>query len=164
MSQRLSMNDIVITKHIITFREFLLTSWNDYHNLVAGHLHEMDSDFLDDWIQANWEFLVERELLQNQGYVNSIGVSYPQPRITYPDAECTYLVLCHSKSIAGEFDINKKIKLTKDSSFIFRCFFSKVDDNLILSPPFDLIGGSFIGSGELFFFELNQIEFILHPV
>ena len=62
-----------LTKQIELFRQFLVSGWPNLDALMEHHDRNNDMAFSDDWIQTNWEFLVERELLGNGRYVSADG-------------------------------------------------------------------------------------------
>ncbi len=53
-----------ITQHVEKFRGFLNISWDHViYNIMEDHDWDEDGDLIDDWMQVNWELLVEREIL-----------------------------------------------------------------------------------------------------
>lgn len=87
-----------VTEHILKFRHFLLSSWNDLDLLMEDHDWDDDVNFTFDWLQVNWEFLVERQLLKKTGFLNTFGIlPFSQQRITDENVECTHLIMCASK-------------------------------------------------------------------
>ncbi len=65
---------IDITLHIRKFRLFLITLWPHLDQLMEFHDWNNDIDFMDDWLDANWQILVEREILGNEGVLSPLSV------------------------------------------------------------------------------------------
>lgn len=159
------MAKINVTEHILKFRHFLLSSWNDLDLLMEDHDWHDDGDFTDDWLQVNWEFLVERQLLKGTGFLNTIGIYSEQPRITSPQAQCTHLILCTVKDGKELIDCFSGTKLPKESMLLFRCFYKNQGTNLGLYPPFDHVEvTSLFGKKERFCFKVNEVDFFLCPI
>ncbi len=85
---------IDITSHILNFRNFLNSSWAWLDALMEAHDWDEDGDFTLDWIQTNWEFLVERELLGKDRYLLPLEWNN---RITFPDGCAKYKIVCEFK-------------------------------------------------------------------
>ncbi len=64
-----------ITHQITHFRDFLVASWPFLDLMMKQHNWEEDGWFSDEWIQVNWEFLVERELLGSTKRLFPLGWS-----------------------------------------------------------------------------------------
>ncbi len=71
-----------VTDQILKFRDFFIICWPQLDKFILEHDWDDDVDFIDDWIQVNWEFLVERELLGKEGYLLPLNLG---SRITQPD-------------------------------------------------------------------------------
>lgn len=82
---------IDITYQVRHFRDFLVSAWPYLDQMMNNHDWEDDGWFSDEWIQANWEFLIERELLGNRGSLDPLDGS---DRITFPELSATYKVVC----------------------------------------------------------------------
>ena len=61
--------DIAI-KH---FSQFLNDSWNSITELVKDRTYTSDQDSINDWMQVNWELLVERKVLDIHCYLEVYG-------------------------------------------------------------------------------------------
>jgi len=46
------------------FSEFLNSSWTIVNQLLIDRNYTSNEDSLNDWLQSNWEFLVERKILK----------------------------------------------------------------------------------------------------
>ena len=62
---------------------------------MSNHDWDDDGGFIDEWLQVNWEFLVERELLEKKGFLKS----YPPRTIAlpFPNAVATHVIICKAK-------------------------------------------------------------------
>ncbi|MDB6081207.1 MAG: hypothetical protein JWO53_479, partial [Chlamydiia bacterium] len=58
-----------VTDHLTKFRDFLCICWPSIDSLMSDHDWHDDGDFIDDWLGANWELFVERELLGKNGFL-----------------------------------------------------------------------------------------------
>lgn len=56
--------DCELTMRVLSrFREFLNDSWSSMDRVLEDHDWDNDAYFLADWLDANWELLVGRQLL-----------------------------------------------------------------------------------------------------
>lgn len=62
-----------IDKAIRFFSDFLNKSWETVIPLLSDRLYTSDESSKNDWIQANWELLVERKVLQLNEYLEIYG-------------------------------------------------------------------------------------------
>ncbi len=124
-----------ITDHIRKFRDFLNVCWPHVDDLMEDHDWDDDGNFIDDWLQVNWEFLVERELLESHGFLTPFSLLDFQKRITYPEQLPTYTVI--AKSTKNVFDFRGKI-LPPTHTFRLFSFLSHTERGIGLYPPFDL--------------------------
>ena len=60
-------NGLNVTGQIYLFRDFLVSAWPHLDLMMNNHDWDTDEKFIGEWIQVNWEFLVERELLGKNG-------------------------------------------------------------------------------------------------
>ncbi|MEX1012820.1 MAG: hypothetical protein WD595_05655 [Waddliaceae bacterium] len=63
-----------LTKQIEKFREYLMNVWFFVDKATEKHNWEDDGSFIDDWVQSNWELLVERELLGVDNHLSPLSV------------------------------------------------------------------------------------------
>jgi len=62
-----------VDKSIRVFIDFLNHSWNAAMPVLRNRDYCSDESSLNDWLQANWEFLVERAILKNGDYLEVYG-------------------------------------------------------------------------------------------
>lgn len=128
-----------INKDIKHFSEFLTASWNSVIPLLSARTYTSDEDSANDWMQANWELLVERKILPLNEYLEVYGDGADfngiSSRITDIDKIATYYL--------SVFVSNGKDLLTnnniKDTSFIFEKFVGFKAGFYTISPPFNCV-------------------------
>lgn len=141
-----------ISQLVINFRNFLIASWPR----ILQILEDLDWDdlpyFLDIWIQANWELLVEKQalnpdlLLAPYGYDSSPGCRYSKRGV-----RATHRVTCHKK---GQLE----------PRYFFLCFVSKVEGAFKIKPPFDFIDVEDTKTGERLSIALQEVEFAVDQI
>lgn len=62
-----------IDKAIRIFSDFLNKSWDTIAPLLSGRAYTSDENAKSDWLQSNWEMLVERKVLQLNEYLEVYG-------------------------------------------------------------------------------------------
>ncbi len=124
-----------ITMQVISFRNFLVTSWPHIDNLMKDHDWHDDTDYIIDWLQVSWEFFLERELLGKDKYLMPWCV---EDRVTYEDAKPTYAIV--TKILTNLVDIRTKKHVPKNC-WLRLSFFLKVSSEgyLGIYPPFDYV-------------------------
>ncbi|MDB6081209.1 MAG: hypothetical protein JWO53_481 [Chlamydiia bacterium] len=130
--ERLPVN---VTEHITKFRDFLCICWPSIDSLMAGHDWHEDDNFIDDWLEANWELLVERELLRGEGFLKSFGMSPSASRVISPNQKPTYAVYAKSNNLL--FDM-RRTTLSLPTDQKLRLFSLGSSERYFgLYPPFD---------------------------
>ncbi len=150
-----------VTEQILGFRKFLLDSWADLDQLMNNHDWENDDAFIDEWMQVNWEFLVERQLLKKNGVLSPFALFYNKKRVTNTLTGNKYLIVCKPKH--GNFFTDDKTekKISSEQNLILRTFLKKVDTSYGLYPPFDYAGVVSEDKKNFFYFFVNDIEFFM---
>ncbi|MDB6081208.1 MAG: hypothetical protein JWO53_480 [Chlamydiia bacterium] len=87
-----------VTEHITKFRDFLCICWPSIDSLMADHDWSNDGKFTLNWLEVNWELLVERELLCGKGFLKSFGMSPLASRVIFPNQKPTHAVYAKSNS------------------------------------------------------------------
>lgn len=84
-----------VTSRLHEFRAFLSAAWP-----IACALHPGDDapDFMSDWLQANWETLVEGSFPPQDGivleyYGDGAELNSPSGRVAWPDAKPTHEIV-----------------------------------------------------------------------
>lgn len=88
------------------FHEFLVASWGSVAPLF---LADKTGSLKDDWLQANWELLVESIFVENgytlEVYGDGADANSPSSRILYPDRLPTRKVIMQSKENTPVIDL-----------------------------------------------------------
>ena len=155
---------IEVNKQILGFRKFLLDSWNDLDQLMHNHNWHDDIDFIDEWLQVNWEFLVERQLLKKTGFLNPYGMFYKNPRVTHSSGKITHVIICKPKSDHVLIDDMTQTILPENRVLVFHCFYKKNINNYGLYPPFDSVGLISDDQKIKYHVVLNSVDFFLCPI
>lgn len=155
------MQMINVSSQILKFRQFLLHSWNDLDKLMENHDWDDDGNFIDDWMQANWEFLVERQLLGKTGVLNNFGMAYKRPRITDLNARKIYEIFCLPKAGRDFVDARTGNPISQKNRLVFRVFLTRVDNTFGLYPPFDHVEMTSTTNKEPFIALLEEVEFFM---
>lgn len=129
---------------VLGFRDFLIKAWPIFLQQL-NYLPLGEQEYLiDDWLQANWELLVERILCQPKqfllAYNNGGDANGASDRIIFPQYKATHQVVCLPKkgcyfenAFDGQFHLaaicswEKFVSLSKNGN----CYQDK--------PPFDFV-------------------------
>lgn len=143
---------MLINQLFANFHSFLIAAWPNISQ-VLGQLDWDESPyFLDDWMQANWELLVEKQLLKSGQLLVPYGYdSSSRSRYTCQNEELTHRVQCRRKE-------------GLECQYNFLCFVSKVDGAYVNQPPFDLVGLEDIGSGDRLNLALDEVDFFVETI
>jgi hypothetical protein len=94
-----------INKAIRIFSDFLNYSWDKVIPLLIDRSYTSDESSINDWLQANWEILVERNVLSQNGYLEFYG----------DGADC-YGASCRMTDIEADSTFAVKVKLDKKNA------------------------------------------------
>lgn len=112
---------------IINFRNFLIHCWPTIQN-VMDHIAWDDSPYyLDDWMQANWELLVEKPATKSGEFLATYGY--------LKDSECRYT----NKGVSITHKITCQQLTSSEAKYDFIKFISKKNEAYWISPPFELV-------------------------
>lgn len=139
---------------VLVFRQFLINSWP----IITQDLDwDEDAYFLDDWVQANWELLVERQLgkkifLVPYGYDKSSTARYLSK-----EHEANHQIICTEKHSSGS------------GKYEFLCFLTSdytINENLTykIDTPFDFVRVKEADSGKQIEFPVEDTTFRIMPV
>lgn len=130
-----AVNDIVLN-----FQKFLVAVWDSVESFNEQFLMEEKQEKLNDWLQANWELLVEssacgiNEYLEVYGYgADCNGAS---SRVTFPDKPATHRVVCNAYFSNPIRDLLTG-ELISIANMQLECFASWNGAYYEMSPPFD---------------------------
>ena len=137
---------------IINFHGFLVACWPN----ISKVLEQLDWDespyFLDNWMQANWELIVEEQALESGRLLVPYGYnSSPRCRYTCKDGKLTHRVICRKK---GQLE----------SRYNFLCFVSKENGVFKVEPPFDFISVEDVENGERLRLAFDEVHFSIEKM
>lgn len=128
-----------IDKAIRLFSVFLNDSWSSITPLLYERLYTTDESSINDWIQANWEILVERKILPINEFLDIYGegadFNSKSSRITDLLAQPTYYVNVH---IEKGTDILNNIEIINEK-YRFEKLVGFANGFYTISPPFDYV-------------------------
>jgi len=112
-----------LDKAIRIFAEFLNNTWNTVMPLLIERYYTTDESSVSDWLQANWEILVERKIIKLNFYLEVYGegadFNGTSSRITDQNALPNFSVKINQSSQDKIFDfLNEKFVYISNSDFI----------------------------------------------
>jgi len=127
-----------VTAVITRFRQLLNSSWSSFNEIMTAHDWDNDPYFIDDWLQANWDLLVCRQLV-GQGAIQQFGIT---PR--------------DAAAIKTPF----KLCVDADAELTVLSIVGKPDDSYGLYPDFDFVAVA-DSSGNLEYMPIGGLRFKL---
>lgn len=132
--------DVTILIH--HFRRFIEAAWPSVSSILLNN-EEFKEQIIDNWLQANWEQLVEQNLFScSAGYVleygNGADYDCESNRVSFPEEEPTHAIICKAKTtecLVDKFTEKKVI----DNHVIFRSFVSWNGHQYSNEPPLDYV-------------------------
>ena len=116
--------------------------WSKVKNLESL---DTTKSFKDDWLQANWELIVERRLgnfdLYLEIYGEGTGYNVESSRVLFPDKQATHNIILSSKNEDKLYDcLGESLIDDKIESIIFQKFVTiKADSWYYEEMPFNMI-------------------------
>lgn len=141
------------------FSKFLNLSWS----LAQASFQGDDAqDAMDDWLQANWELLIERGLgvgVFLEAYGNGADCCGASSRITFSEELPTHSIVCKSKIDEPLNDIwSAKKARGRNSVLVFDRLVSRTSDGWYAeAPPFDKV--LCLLDGDEVILDLGDLEF-----
>ncbi|MBS4042942.1 MAG: hypothetical protein KGZ59_03925 [Chitinophagaceae bacterium] len=121
------------------FRLFILSSWDSFLLFNEPESTRRFEENTDNWLQANWEVLVEAKLTGVneflEAYGNGADCNSSSSRICYADKLPTHRIKCANTTIR---DIIKNKKIVIENMYFDR-FISIENKYPIVVPPFDYV-------------------------
>ncbi|GAB5539565.1 MAG: hypothetical protein Salg2KO_16680 [Salibacteraceae bacterium] len=126
-----------------SFAKFLNASWEIVIPLLENRSYTVNESSISDWIQSNWEILVERKVLEVNEYLDVYGVGADfngsSSRITDPDALPSFSVKVWSRPTGSEvLDILNDEEISINNGDFVE-FVSFQDDFYQREPKFDYV-------------------------
>lgn len=147
-----------LTKQLELFRQFLVSNMPYLNDFMKNHDWDSDMDLTLDWIQVNWELLVERELLGKDKYLTPLSTPL-SVRITNKNVNPNYSVV--TQILKNLPDLKTGKNLPKNTPLRFLGFCSAVKNGFGLYPPFDLADLVLDSTKESFVVPFAELEFYL---
>ncbi len=131
------MTKVDLNLAINTFRSVLSCSWPHIMKLVE---RDKTDEFLIDWLQANWEMIVEASIPPKfsprlEHYGEGADCNGNSCRVWEPAAVANYQVICIPKDNYAIVDVISGKKV--EGKLILDEFCTIKDDLYICAPPFD---------------------------
>ncbi|MGH1335927.1 MAG: hypothetical protein ACRBFS_07345 [Aureispira sp.] len=134
----------MIEQVVLGFRDFLKVAWPAFLKQLEQIPVSKQEDCIDDWLQVNWELLVETAICEPLQYLwpygsggNANGIS---DRILFSEGVITHAVVCYPK--VGEHFFNAfDNQLVRADLCIWEKFasLSTNKQHYIDGPPFDYV-------------------------
>ena len=129
---------MTVDNAIKIFASFLNNSWNTISPLIRERSYTSNEDSLNDWLQANWEVLVERKILNLGKYLEVYGdgadFNGASSRITNIDALPHFRIIIKSTSSRKVYDILNENFIQVDGLVFYK--FIKFENNFYKEEPF----------------------------
>lgn len=157
----LTTTPIDITDYIISFRNFLNSSWPYLDALMENHDWDKDGNFIDDWVQANWELLIEREILGKDKYLLPLEWNN---RMFFSTKYAKYKIVC---KITGDVELKDWILKSNNyegEELLIFGFRSSKGVSYGLYPPFDFVEVRSCEKTKVYIIPLNCCRFLLKPI
>lgn len=129
------------------FRNMIVQNWPLALSAAGKVGWDEDPYFLDRWLQANWEILVERVIL-DKGFLLPYGYNDdPACRYGHKGEVATHMLVCREKS--------------SDNSdrYAFRAFVAVKDSHAKINAPFDFVAVRSLQSEKLTFMPADDVDF-----
>lgn len=150
---------VSVTLLVKGFSDFLKSSWVFVQESFQG---EDGQDAKDDWLQANWELLVERGLgvrVFLEPYGNGADCYGKSARVTFNTELPTHSIICKSKSDRPLLDLLTKKEL-KEETLVFERLVTMTDDGWYADiTPFDKV--LCLADDDEVIFNFDELEFSL---
>ena len=154
-------NDMIVTPLVIKFVN-LLRAFRPQMDLLDAECN-VDS-LVPDWMQANWEMIVEGPLLKNGIYLEVYGdgaeANGGSSRILYPQAMATHRICCTATNPVCDLLNNTYINIAKDPLPVEK-FVEIIDEWYYEKSLFDKV---LVLDGLERVFDIKHIDFILKPI
>lgn len=151
-----------ITNHIMLFREFLNISWDHViYKIMDEHDWDDDGNFIYNWMQINWELLVERELLGKSFNLSQFSSTHLSDNILHPNVKPDFMVV--GKSSRDLIDIRSGKEISKNQTLRLFTFKTHTYESkgFAFGPPFEVAGLIDIETNELYHVLFEELSFWL---
>lgn len=129
------------------FQRFLVSSWESVDHCCAALDWDSDPYFTEDWLQCNWELLIERMLLSEGQFLCPYGYGFGlKTRFTKRSESFTHYIACSGKDFDG---------------LAFQTFVAKEANMVCCRPPFDHVDLIDLKSREQITYRFQDLCFVL---
>lgn len=116
-----------------------MCSWD---HILKLNEHDVTGEFLINWMQANWEMIVEASIPPQHGvYLEHYGIGADcngnSCRVWYPEAVSNFQAICVPKSKTKVIEVISGQELFEKDEYVFDEFCTIKDNWFEQSPPFD---------------------------
>lgn len=151
---------MIINREIRAFATFLNASWDIVVPLLSSREYTSDESSIGDWLQANWEILIEKKILKQNEYLEIYGdgadYNGASSRMNDVKALPTHKVTVFLNEQAIDI-LNNEVIISKDD-FEFGSLVGFYDGFYINQPPFNYVL-LFDNSGIEKVLSLNDVSF-----
>lgn len=141
-----------INQLIINFHDFLISCWPSISRIVEELNWDDNPYFIENWIQANWELIVEVQILESGDFLVPYGYERSSEcRYTKKGSNLTHRVICKQKN-------------QPEYRYGFLCFVTNNDGVFKLEPPFDFIDVEDLCTGARLSLAFDDVEFFIEKI
>lgn len=139
---------------LANFRRFLSDSWPALLAFANDAGWDDDPYFLDRWQQANWEILVERQVLDANQFLPPYGYGKEDPALRHTDlgAAPTHRLICFDKLESPRH------------GYKFLRFVTVRDGRCCIDAPFDYVSVRLPNGRDVRDLPVRQVEFHLEVI
>lgn len=133
---------MIINEILEDYVSLLRLYWPSIEQLIST---DATGSFKDDWLQANWELIVERQLMSSDMYLEVYGdgadCNDASSRGLFPEKIATHIIVLKSNSEDEVYDILGESYIdSDDDNIIFQRFVTIKEDGWYYEEtPFDMI-------------------------
>jgi len=149
------------------FSEFLNSTWTIVNQLLIDRNYTSNEDSINDWLQSNWEFLVERKILKLNDYLEVYGdgadFNGASSRITDPNAVANFKIKAIPKNNKPVYDVLNEEEITLVNTS-FNKLIGFTNGFYIMEPEFNFVLLNDKNTSTERVVRLNDIEFELEKL
>jgi|GEM_PF-3058969 len=142
---------MIVSNEIMNFHNFLNQSWPGLSKILENLDWDNKPYFLDEWLQANWELLVEQQILEKNQFLVPYGYDVENLECRYNKqvSKVTHRIICNTKDF----------KQKQDN--IFLSFVNKNEKSFSIAPPFNSVSLKDKHTGKILNKPFENLEFFI---
>jgi hypothetical protein len=148
-----------VTEYVRKYQAFLNSSWPYLDNLMKYHDWDNDVSLIDDYVQSNWEILIEREILGKNRYLTPLSVPMIH-RVTQVGSKASHSIVTKIPSGAKAQHSGKLVSEGTILRLFGFCTALK-GEGFGWYPPFDFVNLVLDPKKEIFIVPLSELTFYL---